>query len=177
MVPDTDLQRVFFALWPDDPLRERLATIARGGWADGRPVPDGHLHLTLAFAGTVAAAVVAELQRRADRLDAPPVRLTLDQLGYFPRPRVTWIGPSIIPDGLGTLADAVAGICRSAGVDLESRPFRPHLTLRRFVTRFEPVAVEPLDWFADAFLLVESGRGGNPGEYRVLRRWSLHEEA
>ncbi|MBS0003448.1 MAG: RNA 2',3'-cyclic phosphodiesterase, partial [Thioalkalivibrio sp.] len=80
-------QRVFFALWPDAGLRASLSALARGMSANGRPVPTEHLHLTLAFPGTVPAGTVAEMQGRADELRLPEIRLVLEQLGWFRRPR------------------------------------------------------------------------------------------
>jgi RNA 2',3'-cyclic 3'-phosphodiesterase len=172
---DTDQQRVFFALWPEDPLRAPLARLARDLQANGRPVPPEHLHLTLAFPGTVAASVVRDLVCRAGQLEVPAIRLTLDRLGHFPRPRVAWIGPSETPPELSVLASALAGICRDAGIRMEQRAFRPHVTLRRFVTRLEAVPVGPLEWVADGMVLIESGRGGRPGPYRILHRWPVSE--
>jgi RNA 2',3'-cyclic 3'-phosphodiesterase len=176
MNADTDLQRVFFALWPDDPLRARLAALARRMDANGRLVPPEHLHLTLAFPGSVASDVAAAMISRADGLQVPEIHFRLDHLGYFRRPRVAWLGPSAIPPGLATLAAALHGICQDCGVPMEDRPFRPHVTLRRFVTRFHPVPVEPMEWSANAMVLIESGHGGRPGPYRVLCEWPLRQQ-
>jgi RNA 2',3'-cyclic 3'-phosphodiesterase len=176
MTTHTDQQRVFFALWPDDHLRARLAALARRMDANGRVVPAEHLHLTLAFPGSVASEVVAAMISRADTIEVPKIPLRLDQLGYFRRPRVAWLGPSEPPPELDALAAAVQGICQECGVPMEDRPFRPHVTLRRFVTRFHPVPVEPMEWSANGMVLIESGRGGRPGPYRVLRVWPLRQE-
>jgi RNA 2',3'-cyclic 3'-phosphodiesterase len=173
MTSQTHLQRVFFALWPDDGLRVRLAALARRMPADGRPVPPEHLHLTLAFPGTISSEVVAALISRAAAIRAPPIHLRLDHFGHFPRPRVAWLGSAVTSPELEALAASLQGICRDSGVRMDDRPFRPHVTLRRFVTRFESVPIEPLDWWADRMFLIESGHGGHPGPYRVLRSWAL----
>lgn len=169
----TNLQRVFFALWPDDDLRSRLAAVARGMAADGRLVPAEHLHLTLAFPGTVSTDVAAALIHRAAVIEGPPIHLRLDHFGYFPGPRVAWLGPSEPPLELEALAAWLQGICHDCGLRREDRPFRPHVTLRRYVSRSESVPVEPLDWFADRLVMIESGQGGHPGPYRVLWSWAL----
>jgi RNA 2',3'-cyclic 3'-phosphodiesterase len=167
------LQRVFFALWPDDDLRAALAALARSMPANGRPVPAAHLHLTLAFPGTVTAARVAEMATRADALRAPAVHLVLARLGWFSRPRVAWIGPVQVVPELEDLAADLRGVCRAAGVTIEDRAFRPHVTLRRFVTRLESHDIEPLEWRPTQMVLIESGQGGHPGSYRVLRSWPV----
>ncbi len=168
MTPDTPQQRVFLALWPDDVLRGRLSWLARQLEGDGRPVPAEHLHLTLAFPGTVPAGVVSGLIARMRSVEVPAIRLRLDALGYFERPRIAWVGPSEVPETLVELAGALNGICAEAGVRMEQRPFRPHVSLRRGVTRFQPARVPPLDWMTDRIVLVESGKGGHPGPYRIL---------
>lgn len=173
MAGSDPLQRVFFGLWPDDALRAALAKLARSIAANGRPVPAAHLHLTLAFPGTVHAAKVAELSAYADALQPPQIRLVLNRLGWFPRPRVAWIGPTEVAPELDGLAGTLHELCKARGIKMEERPFRPHVTLRRFVTTFAPRDVEPLDWRPAQMVLIESGQGGHPGPYRVLRSWPL----
>lgn len=165
--------RVFFALWPDDALRVRLAALARSLNANGRPVPPAHLHLTLAFPGTVGAPVLGALIAQGDAVRAPRCKLVLDRLGYFPRPKVAWLGSSGPVPLLEDLAARLRWACEVCGVKMEDRPFRPHVTLRRFVTRFEPGPVEPVEWSAREMVLIESGQAGQPGPYRVLRSWPL----
>ncbi len=166
-------QRVFFALWPNAGLRASLSALARRMPANGRPVPAEHLHLTLAFPGTVTAAKVAEMVERTDALRLPQIRLVLEELGWFRRPRVAWVGPAQAEPELEALAVRLNELCRATGVAMEDRPFRPHVTLRRFVTRFESVSIEPLDWRPREMVLIESGQGGHPGPYRVLHSWVL----
>jgi len=167
------LQRVFFALWPDQALRTALSALAGSMRADGRPVPAAHLHLTLAFPGTVSAAKVAEMSAQAGRLRPPKIRLVLDRLGWFPRPRVAWIGPSQAVPELEALAVELKGLCEASGVRMEDREFRPHVTLRRFVTRFASFDVEPMEWRPGEMVLIESGQSGHPGPYQVLRSWPV----
>lgn len=167
------LQRVFFALWPDQELRVALSALARSMPADGRVVPAAHLHLTLAFPGTVSAAKVAEMSAQTDRLRPPKLRLVLDRLGWFSRPRVAWIGPSQAVPELEALAAELKDLCAARGVRMEDRAFLPHVTLRRFVACFESFEVEPLEWRPGEMVLIESGQGGHPGPYQVLRRWPI----
>lgn len=168
-----NLQRVFFALWPDDALRARLSALAGAMPVDGRMVPSENLHLTLAFPGTVASELVTALIASANVVNGPPIQLRLDRLGYFEKPRIAWIGPTDSPDRLGQLATLLESICRECGMPMPERPFRPHVTLRRSVNRFQSVPVEPLDWWANRVVLIESGKGGSPGSYKVLREWLL----
>jgi len=167
---DYDRQRVFIALWPDEATRRRL-----DGLADelpGRRVPATHLHLTLAFPGTVSAERVDCLAAGLEHLETRPFQLTLDRLGHFGAARVTWVGPGRTPDRLQRLAERARTLCEECGIALDSRPFVPHVTLRRG-TEGPPgnaSSIEPIDWRVTSVALVESGNDGHPGRYRVLAR-------
>ena len=166
-------RRVFFALWPDAPLREALAAHGASLAVGGRPVPREHLHLTLIFPGAVPADRVPVLCRQAATVRTAPFTLTLDRIDHFPRAAVAWIGPSATPPALQALADALSGGCEHAGAPGDRRPFRPHVTLRRHIARPARRAVPPVVWPVRDFVLVESGSGGRPGAYAVVERWAL----
>ncbi len=164
-------KRVFLALWPDEPTRAALHHLARGLDVGGRAVPRAHLHLTLAFPGTIDAARADCLAERLARLHFDPIPILLDRAGHFGGPRVVWAGPSRSPRELGQLAERARGLCLACGVATADRPFEAHVSLRRHA---RPPAcselAEPIHWFADTLVLVESGRDGYPGPYRVLAR-------
>lgn len=170
-------RRIFFALWPDDAVRARLEAVSLGLLADGRPVPARHLHLTLAFPGQVPVEAVEGLRARAAQVVFPRLRLRLDRIACFKLARVAWIGPSEPVEGLTLLADQLADICRTSGLPLDERPFQPHVSLRRFVTRVDPQPPEPIEWLADEMVMIESGRDGRPGAYRIIDRWMASPES
>lgn len=163
-------RRVFFALWPDPATRDALHALARDLPGPGRPVPHAHLHLTLAFAGDVTVTIADRLAEALETFPDGAAELCLDRYGHFRRARVGWIGPAHTPPALEALALAAAGACRAAGIALEERPFRPHVTLRRHATTppQAPGPQQPVHWHADHLVLIESGRDGRPGAYRVL---------
>ncbi|ABI55866.1 RNA 2',3'-cyclic phosphodiesterase [Alkalilimnicola ehrlichii MLHE-1] len=172
--PATTRHRVFFALWPDEALRDGLARLARS-LRGGRPVPRGHLHLTLAFAGLVTAEQVACLQRAAAGVRAPAFTLRLQTLGGFARARVAHVAPDEqdLPPALPELAGQLNRALVACGVPAERRGFRPHVTLRRDARPPRPRSVSLPEWSVDRFVLVESGDRGRPGPYRVLAEWLL----
>ena len=77
--------RLFYALWPDEPLRERLAEAARDAvrQSGGRPVPAGNYHLTLAFLGRNTGRRLVDLvSALLDDLPSPETsRLGIDGVG------------------------------------------------------------------------------------------------
>ncbi|MSW64082.1 MAG: RNA 2',3'-cyclic phosphodiesterase [Actinobacteria bacterium] len=94
------------------------------------------LHVTLAFLGDVPRARLSGLLPALGPAVAgsPPVTLQLTGAGRFGsrRPRVLWAGVGGDVDALTVLADRLAAAARHAGVPVDERPFRPHLTLGRW---------------------------------------------
>ncbi|WP_019627128.1 RNA 2',3'-cyclic phosphodiesterase [Thioalkalivibrio sp. ALJT] len=172
MASKTDMQRVFLALWPDTESRAALARVAARLDGPGRAVPTAHLHLTLAFAGPIPATRAKCLSAGITQLATDTIELTLDQLGHFSGPRITWIGPSAPPQALATLAERAQALCDDCSIDTgPAQPFRPHVSLRRHADppsqdRIDP----PVCWRAATVVLVESGSNGHPGRYRILAR-------
>ncbi len=137
-------QRLFFALWPDQATRQRLAHYCK--WLirsknqslRGRPVPADNLHITLAFLGNIDARQRAcvELIAASIREDVscPTFELRLDQSGHWSRSRVLWLRPSETPESLARLAGRLQSGARQCGLSLDIRPYRPHLTVARKVS-------------------------------------------
>lgn len=170
------MPRLFFALWPDDAVRQRFAVAAeevamRGA---GRAVPAAKLHLTLAFLGTVADARVAEALEVARHVSVPPFTARFDRIGSFPRAGVAWAGCSRPPEALDALAARLADGLRRASFGLEQRPFAAHVTLARRIRRGTEAPLAPaVDWRARELALVESDL--RTGAYRTRGRWEVSE--
>src|SRR5699024_8333531 len=97
--------------------------------------------------------------------------LRLEQVGYFPRPRVLWLGPKTTPGPLSRLVRAVAAIAPEA---TSQSMFRPHVSIYRHAS--PPASgrrMTPIVWPVRSFCLVESGSDGVPGRYACLGRWPL----
>lgn len=168
--------RLFFAIWPEDALRERVLALS-APWRGAlrcRWTPPEKLHLTLAFLGDVMADRRPELEAvgASLRLSAP-CRLRFDRLELWPRPQVL----CLVGEAPESLRELVAELNRSlaaAGFATERRPYRPHLTLARHLRRMpEATAFEPIGWQASSLRLVES-RPELPGApYFSLKSWDL----
>lgn len=166
-MPGSRTQRLFFALWPPPAVVENIAALLATLDLDGRRTKPVAWHITLAFHGSCDAAARERLIARAAGIDSPSIDLQLDRVAGFTRPRLIWLGPSIVPISL-----------RSLAVDLgfsapNAKAVVPHVTLARDATWSKPVPVTPIAWRAHEFCLVESGANGVAGAYRILARWSL----
>lgn len=172
-------QRLFFALWPDEGVREALAGLLEGEPPrTGRRVPDRNLHMTLAFLGDTTAERRACMEVAAAAIEAAPVVVVLDQLGYWPRPHIVWAGASATPSALIELVARLNRGLSGCGYEPERRPYRAHVTLTRKAhagpRRRE---IPPVVWTAEDFCLVESVAEDSGSVYRVLARWPLRAAA
>jgi 2'-5' RNA ligase len=106
----------------------------------------------------------------------PPVGsvLDFDVLGAWRASGVAWIAPSVVPQALldlhATLRDALAG----AGIVLDARPFRPHITLARRCVQPHPRAqCAPIRWPVKRLSLVGSELRPEGPVYSELATWQL----
>ena len=167
------MQRIFFALWPDDDTRARVAAVGEQltPW-QGRRVRPENLHITLAFLGDVEEAITTQLQ--SVRIPGRGFSVTLDNLGWWRGPRVIWLAPTLIPPALTSLVDTINTHVAGLGIDVDPRPYRPHLTLvRKAARRPPPVEFEPIFWQINGFCLVQSETGQTGSNYKVLCSWPL----
>ena len=101
-------------------------------------VQSEHLHLTLVFLGEVEDARVPPVTDAVGcDVDAPPFDVTFSGAGVFPphrAPRALWIGITAGVAELTALQKELARRVAGTGVELDGRPFSPHLTLGRWRT-------------------------------------------
>ena len=170
-----DRQRLFFALWPDEDTREHLAKLALDH-ITGRWVSRDNLHVTLAFLGSVDKHARSCVEHVASQVRAQPFTLYLDEVGYWRKPRILWLGASRLPLPLVQLLSSLNDGLSTYGFKLERREYRAHVTLARKVQK--PVAhrnIDPILWPIDSFVLVESRTLPAGASYQVLRTWSLKD--
>lgn len=155
-----------------------------------RWVPLTQWHLTLVFCGEVGEASVPELSERLARAAArtPRFVVNLAGAGSFPkqasRARVLWVGLGGELSTMTRLAERCAAAARRTGIEVEDRPYRPHLTLARarrdtvdvrsHLQRLSSYAGEP--WRVDAIRLVHSTLGAQV-RHETLAEFPLAEGA
>lgn len=128
--------RAFIALELPEAFADEVAALSRqlAAVCEGRFVPEGSHHLTLAFLGEVGEA---DARLAMDALDAAcagagPVGLAPEGLGTFGRGRATtlWLGIRRSEE-LDLLARRLRGELAARGLGFDERPFLPHVTLAR----------------------------------------------
>jgi len=157
--------RLFVSLRPSQEAVAHLSAAVAG-----RPASRAdQWHVTLAFLGEVASdQPLHEGLALAAALHVP-FWLHLHGSGTFGRS--TWAGMAGDVDALRALQADVADACREAGVALEDRPYRPHVT----AGRVPPSVLRDYDgppWRVSEIELVRSVLG-NGAVHTVLARFAL----
>jgi 2'-5' RNA ligase len=130
--------RLFLAIELEQEVRRALfeamaplrAVVPDAAW-----VPEDRLHMTLKFLDDRPDTLVGPLSDAMNEVAARhwPVQIRLRGVGAFPdlrRPRVVWVGIEPAPK-LELLQHDVEERCAALGIEVEGRPFRPHLTIGR----------------------------------------------
>jgi 2'-5' RNA ligase len=179
---------LFFAVDPSEEARADLdRALAPLREAPGAPRwgDPARRHLTLLFLGAVPDARVQPLVAAAAPAvtAAPAMRLRLAGAGRFGsrrRPQVAWTGldGDVMP--LVELAGRLAGAAHSLRLEVEERPFRPHLTVGRWRPG-RPADGDLMDRLADyrgpdwpvaELRLIESRLGPKPA-YETVASWPV----
>jgi RNA 2',3'-cyclic 3'-phosphodiesterase len=181
--PDRAL-RLFVALELPEAARAALAAF-RDAAADPdvwRPVPDEHLHLTLAFLGRRPSGEVPVISTVLHEAAEVAPRLELAGALLLP-PRRARVLCASLEDPDGTLMDLQARVSdelTAAGVYTpEKRPFRAHATVARLrqrarAPRSVSAAPEPLEFAGGPLTLFESRLHPHGARYVPLTRVSLN---
>lgn len=168
-------RRLFFALWPTDAVRARLAAEVEAHAALGRPIAARNLHVTVVFLGAVAEDRVAGARLAAKLTLIGKFMLHLDRMEFWRRSNLIALTAASTPPQLLTIVESLRAGLRERGFELrEHDTFRPHVTLVRDVERGPAAAtVAPVQWPVESLALVESNVGQRGSEYSVLDEWPL----
>ncbi|WP_185964378.1 RNA 2',3'-cyclic phosphodiesterase [Aliikangiella marina] len=182
--------RLFFAIELEPNIKSKLLTIQdRVLDVNGTAVPGENFHITLSFLGKVAER---ELESILDGLSVSlhageafsdvqvsPFSVTLNQLTYWPKPKII---AALIDDqsqGLGRLKKSIESVLTSIGhFQFDRKSYKPHVTLFRHVD--EPpkhLADLELTVAVKRFSLLESVQGRHGVNYHMIESWPLKQSS
>jgi 2'-5' RNA ligase len=168
--------RLFFALWPEEPVRSAVAfaatavPLAAGACA----VPRGNYHLTVAFVGDVLADSLERVRRIGRETRAPDFAIDFDAYEYWPKPEVVVVAARTVPLALQALWADLHQALADDGFELRVKKLRPHVTLAHRVDEAPQLPpLQPFTWPARALCLVRSDTGAAQPVYTVVDTWSL----
>ena len=124
--------RLFVGIELPDTVRQALAELREAHPAARWHEPE-QLHLTLSFIGQVEQGRVQSIAQALVDPPGPPFELAVQSVGYFgspERPRIVWAG---VTDSapLHRLQQQVEARLLPLGLQLDERPYTPHITLAR----------------------------------------------
>ena len=130
--------RAFIAVDLGEELRSVLGGLQRSlqrAHADVKWVKPQNIHLTLAFLGNVSIDSIRPLEAAMDRTcrGADAFTLKISGTGTFGKPkhpRIIWAGIEESPALMTLHAKSVEAL-QAVGIEYDTRPFSPHLTLGR----------------------------------------------
>lgn len=167
-------ERLFFALWPGEAVRDAVAARLPAMPKPAKPVSRDNWHVTLAFLGETAPEQRLAFEKAAESVASRPFELTLNRLGYFHRPKVLWLGAGTVPEVLAALHADLDASLAEVGFEPDKRPFTAHLTLaRKMPPPGDLPAVSPIAWPVADFCLVRSELDRRGARYAVVRRFPL----
>jgi 2'-5' RNA ligase len=179
---DNPKAKVFFALWPSDAERDRLAAWQKPlqRLCGGRAMRSEMLHNTLVFIGNVEQARLEALQLAAQEVNGPEVRgqafeLCFDAAHYWKHNHIVYAALGEIPPQLAQLVDALEQRLSVHGFSFDQRQYKPHVTLLRNArwTGDALPKMRPVSWQTADFALVQSAQLQGEPHYRVLARFPL----
>lgn len=171
-----NVARVFFALWPEELVRQALHTLSMEyqSRCDARVMHADTLHMTLLFLGEVERAYLPQLIQSARKVSVPSFGFVLERLSFWQHNRIAYAAPLLEVPALNQLATALQQELIAARFPLENYKFNPHVTLlRRLWHTLESQTIPPIMWWVDSFVLVESVKTDKGAHYQTLQKWPL----
>jgi RNA 2',3'-cyclic 3'-phosphodiesterase len=164
--------RLFLALWPDAATRAAIQAWQRAWvWpAAAAPVKAERMHITLHFIGSVAAERMPQLHTGL-RVPLEPFEFDLVRADVWPN-TVAVLEPERTPPEMMRLHQRLAEALRGLDLPVETRPFRPHVTLaRRARGATPPAEAAGVRWKVDGGYVLAQSLPAATG-YEILRRFA-----
>ncbi|OAI12832.1 2'-5' RNA ligase [Methylomonas lenta] len=167
------MKRLFFALWPDQNTRQQCQQVIQSLPGQGKPVVANNLHVTLVFLGNIDQARQIAITKAANTIDIQPMRLIFNHLNFWKKPAVVCLVAEQVDPAVSNLVAQLSMSARQLGIELDDRPYKPHITLLRKAKSQVNIDFNPIHWQSNSFCLVESCSTTSGVEYRVIERWTM----
>lgn len=168
-----DSSRMFFALWPDDATRQDLMELCQSiSIKEIKWMRPQNFHVTLVFLGNIDTTAELLIKKSAAAISAESFVVTFDRLTYWSKPKVLCLTSRQQPPGeLGMLVEMLGLAVESCGLQIDTKPYTPHITLARHCNAFAEQDCEPIVWRAKSFCLVGSCCESGGVFYKVIQQW------
>jgi 2'-5' RNA ligase len=169
--------RAFLSLNPDPQTAMDIDRWSALCWLGiERRVPAQNLHVTLAFLGEISQQTEADINEYFSTSAAGETcQLTFDKVGYWPQPKVLWLGCESVPASLNVLAQRCRTLANRVGIRVNGKRFEPHITLARNpASPPQPPLTDPAFTVRfDSIQLCESFLDKRGARYSIRESWAL----
>jgi 2'-5' RNA ligase len=173
----TTSSRLFFALWPDEQTQLKLIRLNQSLDALGfKLVMPHNLHATLVFLGTVDAGTELLITHSILDIYPKPFELKFDQLSFWSKPKILCLTCSQMPVEIESLVAALDSLVASFGLQIEARPYAPHITLARHAHNLPDIKFKPIVFRPQAFVLAESCSESEGVNYKIRQQWPISQD-
>lgn len=150
---------LFLALWPGPVSRSAAAVVQRSiDWPpSARLVPATGLHVLLHAVGAVPDDRVVSLVR-ALRVSSSRIEIQFDQLDVWDGD-VAVLTAATTPAPLIDLHGRLGGALMAQGIELDGRPYRPHIRLARWAPVTPRRLRQNVTWHTKGYVLALSRDG------------------
>jgi 2'-5' RNA ligase len=169
--------RVFFALWPHLGVQAQLLEHGRElhRLTGGKLTRQESIHLTLVFLGDVGVERLEDVHAAGAGVAFKPFTLSVDHAGCWNHNRVAWLAPRATPEALRALVAGLEAGLERAEFRFDARPYAPHITvIRKARCGRIDIAIAPIEWRVENFVLVRSQLDSEGSRYTVIGRWPEH---
>ena len=154
-------------------------------WADSYLLlPSGKVaqtnyHITLAFFGNIQQqsieSLVDHLADINERSTLSAFSMNLDQVAFWPKTGIIWIGPTSWPKELTSLSASHASAGARYGARKSNRPYQPHISLTRGALEMSSPLKSPLIKLQLSNVTLYASQQNSRGnvEYHSIERWPL----
>lgn len=175
-------QRLFFALMPPKEVVEQISQLLSSFKILNNSIKivnNEKIHITLLFLGEVEAKSIVKIIKQVNKIKLNNFKLTLDQLGYFTKSKVYWLGLSEMAEELLQLEENIYNqLAKIPDIKLydeinQKNKYTPHVTLLKKVQDNNDVVIPPkipkIQWNIDKFYLLRSKSVNSKLEYEVVK--------
>jgi len=168
------MKRLFFALWPDEETRQKVDQLNQQ--IKGKQLKkcsSDNLHMTLVFLGNTSKETELAIKRSVKQIVTTSFEVIFDQVSFWKKPHVLCLTGSYQPALLLDLVNALKQMAVDCGINVESRPYKAHITLARKAQEEAVIQIAPVRWRALSFALVESVSTNIGVQYKVIKSWPI----
>ena len=166
------MKRLFFALWPNASTREQCINVLNAvSFKQAKPVQAANIHVTLLFLGNLDSGKEELIKQELMNIVVPTITLIFNRLSFWEKSGILCLTSTNSCPEIESVVESLEKIARKLTIQVDRRPFKPHVTLVKKVKTQIELKFEPIIWHSDAICLVESCRITDGIEYRIVEKW------